>query len=106
MDDPRDAPVAVAKGVHAGDVEMRHRGAHGDVDVEVAPLEPSDELTHELRNVLVGRTDVRRRSAARVRDLDAVAAVLARVLVLLEVAGVEVQVEDDAVRQIERREQR
>ena len=84
MDDPRDATVAVAKGVHGDEVQVRHRYANGDVRVEVAVLEPVDELAHERRDVLVS-------------DLDVTHPIQGRVLGLLEVAGVEVQVEDDAV---------
>jgi hypothetical protein len=97
LDDPRDTAVAVAERVHGYDVEMRHRGAHDDMSVEVAAGEPVDDLAHELGDVVMGRPDIRRCAAARVRDLDAASTVPAGVLVLLEVAGVEVKVEDDAV---------
>ena len=65
LDDARDAPVAVPERVHRDDVQMRHRGAHGDVSVEIAAFATSGS-PHPSAVAPLRRVD-RRRPALRLR---------------------------------------
>jgi hypothetical protein len=97
LHDARDPAIAIAKRMGGDDVEMGHGGTDGDMSIHVAVLEPVDDLAHERRHLVGGRSEVRRRSPARAGDLDTAAPVPARILLPLEVTGIEVQVEDDAI---------
>jgi len=97
LDDPRDAAVAIPEGVYRDDMQMGHRRADDEVRIWITVLEPADDLAHECWNFLGLRTDIRRRSTPGVGDLNSALSVLARFLVLLEVAGVEVEIEHHAI---------
>ena len=93
---PRDAAVAVAERMNGHDVQMRHRRADDDMGVQVAVLEPVDHLSHQAGDLVgVGRLVEQR--AAWAGHADRARPPAAGALVPLEVAGVEVQIEDDSV---------
>ncbi|HEX7292015.1 MAG TPA: hypothetical protein VF250_12890 [Conexibacter sp.] len=77
-------------------MEMSHRGSHGDMSIAISVLEPLDDFMHQPWYVsCVGRlVDDPTVSAG---DTDRTCAPAARALVALEAAGVEVEVEDDAI---------
>jgi hypothetical protein len=65
--------------------------------VEVAVLEPLEHLVHQIGDVRAVGAHVGGRWACRVRDIDRTGSPEARGSIALEEAGVEVQVEDDAI---------
>lgn len=79
---------------------MRHRCFDDDVLVKVAALEPIDDFAHERGDVFgVGR--LVDQAAVATGDPDRAGAPTARTLVALKEAGVEVEVENDAVEPVE-----
>jgi hypothetical protein len=61
-------------------------------------VKPVHDLLHKRRHLLGRRTDVRGCSAIRTSDLNGAPPILTWLLILLEVAGVEVEVEHDTIR--------
>ena len=81
-------------------MEMRHRSAYDDVFLRIARAQPLDHLAHQ-RNDLVGIGGLVRERPVRGGDSDRPGAPMPRALIPLEVARVEVEVEDDPVRPLE-----
>ena len=80
---------------------MRHGGAHSDVGVEIFVVQPVDDLVHERRNLVGVGAGVGRGSAGWACDVDRAGAPESGGAVALKYAGVEVQIEDDAVQPAE-----
>lgn len=76
-------------------MQVGHRRTHDQVGIEIAMVKPVHDLLHEGRHLLGRRTDVRGWSAIRTGDLDWAPPILTWLLILLEVAGIEVEVEHD-----------
>jgi hypothetical protein len=102
LHDAGDAAVAVTEWMDRDDVEVRHSRADNDVRVEVALVQPVDDLVHE-RGDFHGVRPAVHDPAVAAGDADLHVAPPARALVALEATCVEVQVEDDAVEPAERR---
>src|SRR6058998_3670231 len=75
---------------------MRHGSAYDDIVVEVAILEPFDDLGHEAGNFVRSGCPVDEVTIPS-RDADRAGPPQARALVSLEVASVEVKIENDPV---------
>jgi len=78
-------------------MQVGHRRTHDQVGVGITIGKPVHDVFHERRYLLGWRTDVRGRSAIRASDLGTPPAVLTGLLVLLEVAGIEVEIEHDTI---------
>ncbi len=83
-------------------MQMGHRRTHDQVDIGITMVKPVHDLPHKQRHLLGRRTNVRGRSAIRTSDLYTTPTILTGLLILLEVARIEVEIEHDTIHPPER----
>jgi hypothetical protein len=98
FDDSRDASVATAEGVDRDRVQVGHRRPHDEVDVGLAATPISDSTTLSISLTTSRRPDPRTPSPVARGDADRSGPPQTRILIALEGAGVEVEIEDHPVR--------
>jgi hypothetical protein len=95
--DSGDSSVSIAEWVDGNNVQVCHRSAHGHVDFTIAVLEPIDDFFHQAGHIFMRWSLVSRRTAVPARYVDRPLAPKAGPFVALEVAGVEMEIQDDPV---------